>query len=201
MNGAYYEKFTSGQGLDLFERDGRTLGFWYTFHEGANRWFTFTGTTGSTFNLHTTVGGTFRDPTTRKVIHCGTVELRDGLFLYDTPEIYGRGAIEIQLLAASNDPRSGSYYEKATVGSGLSVQYWVDGRASVFFYTYGNNGQQRWFSCQGIPSDLTIYEIKDGRFNYPSGEVVPVGKAIFTGTEFLHDLSGGNTLKNLIKNF
>ena len=109
----------------------------------------------------------------------GTATLQDDVFRYSDSE-HGRDAWELAPIAESTHPDSGCWYDPARDGAGLSVHIFPT-RAAVNWYTYGRDGKQRWFSCQGESLDsLTIYEVVGGRFAYLSGELIPVGTARLT---------------------
>ncbi len=82
-------------------------------------------------------------------------------------------ALLISLLAELNprlDQRfNGAWYNPENDGQGLTLEIREDGKTLVsFWYTYGDNGTQRWFLIQGEvidgEADVTIYETSGGVF-------------------------------------
>ena len=90
---------------------------------------------------------------------------------YDGP---GIGSIMNNHVFPELQPRldqrfNGAWYDPETEGQGLTLELGRDGESvSGFWYTYGENGSQRWFLMQGAVDDsdaeVTIYETSGGVF-------------------------------------
>jgi len=203
FDGVWYDKRTSGQGLDIHihESQQRMVLYWYTFDtDGQPIYYIATADLDEgkpvKFKLLRTDGGTWETP------KCENEEIGDGelyffdetkgVFLYRTPE-YGNGSIEITPVAPlGHTPWDGAWYYKPMSGSGFTVQLLYNvptGNGpvevlSMYWYSFDNEGNQIWFMCTGQYSEeheyynLNIYEILGGRFRYPTKvQVSPIGKA------------------------
>ena len=180
-------KDITGQGVDVFTKDDRILVYWYTFdRNGDRRWFWATGVADNLLTLFTTTDGTFDNPRKCKVVRAGTAQFKDDVFLYNS-EQHGRGAIEPKPIVYSTDTRSGAYYQPDQAGSGLSIQYLPNDRASAYWFTY-HDGKQKWFTCQGHTYGMKMYEWVGGTFRYPAGELIEVGGASLDGMKFTYEL-------------
>jgi hypothetical protein len=201
--GLWYDPDFTGQGFDVQVRDGRMSLIWYTFNEGesSRRFYIASGDIDHTLELYTTVGGTFADPIDRITAKAGECRMdflneRSAVFHYNMEE-FGRGAIELELLAPSQHPDNGLWYQPDRAGEGFSIQFQDAGaRCSAYWYTYGvnpylptsphykKNCTQRWFMCLGDRGDtglcdLTIYEVRGGWWmDFEPIDVVEVGEAV-----------------------
>ena len=64
---------------------------------------------------------------------------------------------------------NGAWYDPATDGQGLTLEVREDGSTAVgFWYTYDDQGHQRWFVLQGLAAgdeaQVTIYRTSGGVF-------------------------------------
>jgi len=183
--GAWYEKRFSGQGLNIFIKPGKKEGttslavYWYTFDEKQHPIFYYGIALDwvdeiPEFIMRSTKGGTWADPTTAAPYEVGTAKLEfldegRGVFHYNFPGIYNRGAIEITKIAKVIDtPITGIWYDPATTGSGFTFLVFSNGIIAGDWYAYDNKGQQIWFSCEGTTADyeMIIYQIVGGEWRY-----------------------------------
>jgi hypothetical protein len=197
-NGLWYNKDFLGQGFDVQVKNGKMTIIWYTFNEKDSSRRFYIGSCDVTdgtekFELFTTKDGTFEDPKSAVLVPAGKGQLyffndKSGVFNFETPE-HGRGSIEVEALALSENTMNGLWYNPARDREGFSVQFFSHlNSCTAYWYTYGPGGRytkndtQRWFMCQGekvndAEYDLTIYEIRNGLWLFFNEiDVVNVGK-------------------------
>jgi CubicO group peptidase (beta-lactamase class C family) len=82
---------------------------------------------------------------------------------------------------------NGAWYDPDADGQGITLEISEDGSAIVgFWYTYDDNGTQRWFTMQGLIGDdeaeVTIYETRGGAFlaGQPPYQLLPWGSGRFS---------------------
>jgi len=88
---------------------------------------------------------------------------------YNGPDV---DALLISLLAEMNprlDQRfNGAWYDPETDGQGFNLEILENGAVASFWYTYTDDGRQRWFLIQGEvingEAEVTIYETSGGVF-------------------------------------
>lgn len=206
-NGLWYDPDFDGQGFDVQIRDNRMSVIWYTYNEDetSRRYYIGSCDVGDgieEFDMYTTEKGTFADPTTAQLIPAGKGQLYffddvSGVFNYNTPE-FGRGSIEIQELARSQNPMNGLWYVPERNNEGFSIQFFDHlNTCTVYWYTYGKNPHsvssinykknvtQRWFLCQGVKTGesytMKIYETRGGKWlDFTKPDIVQVGEAVLS---------------------
>jgi len=110
------------------------------------------------------------------------LEAHRGVFSYNFPGIYNRGAIEITPVAPLiSDPLNYIWYDKTYTGSGFTFQAFppmqsdegiIEPIAAAWYAQ--DKGNDIWFSCQGKKVgdlyEMTIYLVDGGRWCYFSEE-------------------------------
>lgn len=212
-SGSWYDPEMNGQGFDIQVKDGRLAFYWYTFNKGSDSRRFYYGTCLlkdglEQFDIFTNKRGTFDNPEYSYPVKMGTGQIimyddTTGVFNYNFNEQlaeyakFGRGSIEIQPVALSEDNTyNGIYYNSNRDGEGFTVQYFHDMETCVaYWYTYGPKPTggggvdihtQRWYTCVGNKSedgtyDLTIHEVIGGKWKWLADadevNLVEVGKA------------------------
>lgn len=209
-SGVHYNWKFWGQGFDIIIDNGRCLVRWYGNNISSTdrndygtqlsknylRWWWGVGDIDSRgfvdFKLFTTgeadgVYPTFEDATTADVREVGSCRLYflgdTGVFLYHTEEL-GRGSIELEPIAFSDNDQTGAYHEPVLNEQGIDIQRqgfsaifhdylgrW--GKCTLYWYTYGPPGEnrynrfmpdtcQRWYMLLGeqTGADSGVYEMK-----------------------------------------
>jgi len=177
--GAWYDKRFGGQGFNIFVKEGKDGStsmalYWYTFDADQNPIFyygfanDFTGI--PEFTMFATDGGTWSNPTTAvsRIVGSAKLEFLDaiGIFHYNFPGIYNRGAIELTKIAnIADSPINGIWYEKATTGSGFTFLVFENGVIAGDWYV---QDEDMWYSCEGTTEDyvMRIYKVVGGEWCY-----------------------------------
>lgn len=205
--GLWRDKRYSGQGLDLQVKNGRIIGYLYSFNQwtgkysqSEQRWYMLDGKVGDNeIKVYTTVGGTFDNPTTAVLKEIGVAQISvtsddTATLLFDTDE-HGRGCMYLSKIDHSKD--SGLFYDKAFTKSGFSVQF-PAGQSSpevvMYWYTYDNLKNQRWYYLAGEGGSLTIYEATGGFWcDYQKAEVTKIGVAEWEANQFAYHFDDGRS--------
>jgi hypothetical protein len=102
-----------------------------------------------------------------------------GLVVVTTADNYDHGGPDVNVMLATQilpdlNPRldsrfNGAWYDPATDGQGLTLEVREDGSTVIgFWYTYDDQGNQRWFVLQGLAAgdeaEVTIYRTSGGVF-------------------------------------
>ena len=163
-SGAWFFREFNGQGYDIYIReDGETIMFWYTYENsssGLPRWYTAHGNKVGNqvlLDIYTATGGTFNDPASHTLINVGTGQLYfldsdRGVFNWSTTE-HDCGGVEIEPILLTNNELDGAWYQKDKNGSGFGWRFYErDGQKQCvgYWYTFDDNGKQRWYLCNGI---------------------------------------------------
>lgn len=183
-NGSWYDEKMPGQGALVHIEDGFGAVYFFTFDlSGQPRWyFGFFNCPENSliteFDLQTTYGGRFDRPG-YKENNAGTAQLYflpdgTGVLRFKTEE-HVRHSIALNKSEITTDPMSGVYDVDGMPGQGKVIMFFViDGVevCVVWWFTYDNEGNQRWYICVGAnPEDdsyrLTIFQHLDGKFLYP----------------------------------
>lgn len=172
-SGLWYKPEYDGQGFDVMVKGDRVLVYWYTYDQAAEQQRYYIGAGeiqegASAFDLYTTANATFFNPSA-DVIKAGTAQLyfddNGGVFHWETAE-HGRGALNLTRLATTlPSDLNGSWYNPARDGEGLSIQQFGNTMV-VYWYTYDNNGNQKWYTMIGNPDALTMYETSGGMWQF-----------------------------------
>jgi hypothetical protein len=189
-SGNWYVPRYDGQGIDLHVRDDDIAAYWFTFDDDGNPiyyyWHCSREKALDQFKIYRTFGGTWDDPTTyqKEYVGKGKIEFIDadtGFFHYNLPDIYGRGVMQIEPAALSQNVINGLWFDPTKNGSGFTVQQFDNGTFSMLWYAFDNAGKQRWFTCTGSTDDyqLSIREIVGGEWLYFSDIEKPVVGAAF----------------------
>jgi len=184
--------------LAVVVRDGRTALAWYTWDETIShpRWYVTPGTPLEQDLLLYAADGVFADPEEHERWQIGTCRLEftgpaSAYFHWHTSE-HDRGAMELTALSLCP---SAMWYDPARDGEGLTLHY-PDERCVGYWYTYGQQGDQRWFYLEGElrrgAYRLQIYEPKGGRFHrFDKVTMEPAGKAALHGGRLEYNLRAG----------
>ena len=210
-NGSWYNADFDGQGFDIHIHGDQMVLYWYT---AGGRFYYASAPAGTeAFTLYTTTGGTWDNPSKYTPVIAGTgklefFDLGRGVFHYHTEE-HGRGAIEITPVRLTTQPMNGVYYQPDKDGSGFTFQFFDNEQVSAFWYTYDNDGNQKWYTCQGLldgnVAELDIYEVLGLEWMYFSKiEVRKVGTAdaaIDDSIRFDYTINGQSGTLNLERLF
>jgi arylsulfatase A-like enzyme len=168
MGGAWYDPAHDGEGflLEVLE-DSQAVVYWFTYDEtGAQRWFVATGDVrddtivfGELLQTRGAVFGERFDPADVAFTPIGELSItwagcHDATATYTVNGIPGSQALtRISTLAGLDceaplsepSPMTGSWFDRTHDGEGLVIEILNNGRALVYWFSYGGDGEQAWF--------------------------------------------------------
>lgn len=160
-----------GQGLDIHVKDERAVLYWYTFTDGGERdwYYASFNREDSGFLLFRVEGGTFEHPEagTSEIVGNGRFTMtgeKSALFYY-ADDVHGRNAMPLELLATTNHPHDGLYWNPKRNLEGFALRFAVN---RCFGYWYYHKKGPQWVLLDGQAGpdgyDLTMYSAQ-GVFN------------------------------------
>jgi hypothetical protein len=193
----YHSPEIPGQGHHIFVKNGVVYPIWYTWDEkeSVQRFFWGGEEDGQVsiedaltgFDLWTTKAGSFTDPTTRIPIKIGRARLYftpdgKGLFQYNTPNVWGRGSVELHPFEATplQTPLNNGWFDPTLNGQGITLYEYPNGKCYGGLFTYRNSDptphhlksakirKQRWLMFEGKLTNgnyfCPLHAFEGGRF-------------------------------------